>query len=325
MVESIFGGKSAYPFSGNERNILHPRLADRRLSVPTTHLKTISETGDENMSLSASPANAEEEDTAIDDGPTCYRRPRTMSLPAIYRDGSYLRIRRSSNTLSPSKRRYSEPGAITTQHIIHRLSLSSSDSNESENSFDKRPSVKSMEATYSVRESGFRDFPGPRRHSDPIHYITENVGQVEVSQEREGKPTTKFVTCPAVKTLSGTINARQPQNDNEQTAQTAAVRRRKSSLVPVPFSSLLQHLKPCNTQPVSAGRPRSFPPSKQDGKRQCNLPELKRAFLTGRVADRTDTSDWNNNKERTMESEESKEDKYVANADILVQWMKFFG
>lgn len=324
MVESIFGGKSAYPFSGNERNIFHPRLADRRLSVPTTHLKTISETGDDSMSLSTS-ASTEVENTAIDDEPTCYRRPRTMSLPAIYRDGSYLRIRRSSNTLSPCKRRYSEPGAITTQHIIHRLSLSSSDSNESENNFDKRPSVKSMEATYSIRESGFPDFPGPRRHSDPIHYTTENVGQLGISQERQGKPTTKFVTCPAVKTLSGTIKARQPQNDNEQTAQTAVVRRRKSSLVPVPFSSLQQHSKPCNIQSISAGRPRSFPPSKQDGKRQCNLPELKTAFLTGRVADRTDTSDWNNNKESTLESEESKEDKYVANADILVQWMKFFG
>ena len=321
MVESIFGGKSAYPFSGNERNIFHPRLADRRLSVPTTHLKTISESGDDSMSLSTS-ASTEEENTEID-GPTCYRRPRTMSLPAIYRDGSYLRIRRSSNTLSPCKRRYSEPGAITTQHIIHRLSsLRSSNSSESENDFDKRPSVKSMEAPFSIRESGFPDF-GLRRHSDPIHYMTENMGQLGISQEHQGKPSTKVATCPEVKTLSGPIKARQPQNDNEQTAQT--VRRRKSSLVPVPFSSLQQHSKACSTQPVSAGRPRSFPPSKQDSKRHCNLPELKTAFLTGHVADRTDPTDRNNNREHTLESEESKEDKYVANADILVQWMKFFG
>lgn len=322
MVESIFGGKSAYPFSGNERNIFHPRLADRRLSVPTTHLKTISETGDDSTSSSTS-ASTEAENAAID-GPTFYRRPRTMSLPAIYRDGSYLRIRRSSNTLSPCKRRYSEPGAITAQHIIHRLSLRSSGSNESENNSDKRPSVKSMEATYSIRESGFPDFAGPRRHSDPMHYITENVDQLGISKERPGKPTTKLVKCPSVKTLSGTIKARQPRNDNEQTAQTAVVRRRKSSLVPVPFNSVQQHSKACNTQSVS-GRPRSFPPSKQDGKRQCNLPELKTAFLTGHVADRTDPFDWNNNKEHTLESEESKEDKYAANADILVQWMKFFG
>jgi len=182
-----------------------------------------------------------------------------------------------------------------------------------------------MEATYSTRESGFPDFPGPRRHSDPIHYTIENLGPLGISKERQGKPTPKFVSCPAVKTLSGTIKARQPQNDNEQTAQPAVVRRRKSSLVPVPFSSLQQHSKPCFTQPVSAGRPRSFPPSKQDGKRQCNLPELKTAFLTGRVAERTDTTDWNNNKERAFKSEESNEDKYVANADIVVQWMKFFG
>ena len=320
MVESIFGGKSAYPFSGNERNIFHPRLADRRLSVPATHLKTISETGDDSMPSSTN-ASAEEENTTID-GPTFYRRPRTMSLPAIYRDGSYLRIRRSSNTLSPCKRRYSEPGAITAQHIIHRLSLRSSDSNESENNSDKRPSVKSMEATYSVRESRFPDFAGPRRHSDPMHYIIEHVDQLGISQERHGKPTTKLVKCPAVKTLSGTIKARQPRNDNEQTAQTAVVRRRKSSLVPVPFSSVQS--KACNTPSVS-GRPRSFPPSKQDGKRQCNLPELKTAFLTGHVADRTDPIAWNNNKEHALESEESKEDKYAANADILVQWMKFFG
>lgn len=323
MVESIFGGKSAYPCSGNERNIFHPRLADRRLSVPTTHLKTISETGDDTMSLSTS-KSTEEENTELD-GPTCYRRPRTMSLPAIYRDGSYLRIRRPSNTLSPSKRRYSEPGAITTQHIIHRLSLGSSDSNESENNFErKRPSVKSMETPYSIRESGLSDF-APRRHSDPMRYLTENMGKLGISQGRQGKLISKSVTCPTVKTLSGTIKARQPQNDNEQTAQTAVVRRRKSSLVPVPFSSVQQHSKACNTQLASSGRPRSFPPSKQDGKRQCNLPELKTAFLTGNVADRPKPTDWNNNKDLTLESEESKEDKYVANADMLVQWMKFFG
>lgn len=323
MVESIFGGRATYSLNCHERNIFQPRLADRRLSVPSTHLKTISETGDDNV-CSATSASSLEENTAID-GPTSYRRPRTMSLPAIYRDGSYLRIKRSSNTLSPCKRRYSEPGGITAQHIIHRLSLRSSDSDESENGSGKRPSVKSMEARYSVRESGFPDFAGPRRHSDPMRYVTEGMHRLGISQEHQGKTTTKSVTCPAVKTLSDSIKARQPRNDNEQRSKTAVVRRRKSSLVPVPFSSIQQHSKASQTQPASDRRPKSFPPSKKDGKRECSLPELKTACLTGQVANGSDANDYNNNEEQALESDESKQDKYTANADILVQWMKFFG
>lgn len=324
MVESIFGGRATYPLNCHERNIFQPpRLADRRLSVPSTHLKTISEAGDDNVCSSIS-ASSLEENTAID-GPTSYRRPRTMSLPAIYRDGSYLRIKRSSNTLSPCKRRYSEPGGITAQHIIHRLSLRSGDSDESENGSGKRPSVKSMEARYSVRESGFPDFGGPRRHSDPMRYVTESMHRLEISQEHQVKSTTKSVTGPAVKTLSDSIKVRQPRNDNEQRSKTAVVRRRKSSLVPVPFSSMQQHSKASQTQPTSDRRPRSFPPSKRDGKQKCNLPELKTAFLTGHVANGSDANDYNNNEDQALESDESKEDKYTANADILVQWMKFFG
>lgn len=45
---------------------------------------------------------------------------------------------------------------------------------------------------------------------------------------------------------------------------------------------------------------------------------MKRVFLIGWVVDRIDISDWNNNKECMMESEELKEDKYVVNVDILV-------
>ena len=325
MVESIFGGKATYPLGCHERNVFHPRLADRRLSVPSTHLKTISETGDDNV-YSATSASLVEENAVID-GPTSYRRPRTMSLPAIYRDGSYLRIKRCSNTLSPCRRRFSEPGGIAAQHIIQRLSLRSSESDESENNSGKRPSVKSMEARYSVRENGFPDFAGPRRHSDPLRYITDSLDRLGIiSQEgRQGKTTTKAVTCPPVKTLSDSIKARQPQNDNEQTSKTAPVRRRKSSLVPVPFSSMQQHPKASQVRPAFDRRPKSFPPSKRDGKRECNLPELKTSFLTGHVTNRADGNDWNNNEEQALESDESKEDKYTANADILVQWMKFFG
>lgn len=321
MVESIFGGRASYPLGCHEKNIFQPRLAERRLSVPSTHLKTISETGDDN-NVSSDTASPVEENPAID-GPTSYRRPRTMSLPAIYRDGSYLRIKRSSNTLSPCKRRYSEPGGITAQKIIHRLSLRSSDSDESENGSAKRSSVKSMEARRSVCESGFPDFAGPRRHSDPMRYITESVDRLGISQERQGK-TTKSITCTAVKTLSDRV--KQPRNDNEQTGKAAVVRRRKSSLVPVPFSSM-QHPKASQTQPASGRRPKSFPPSKKDGiKPERNLPELKTAFLTGHITNGTDANDCNNNnEEQALESDESKEDKYTANADILVQWMKFFG
>lgn len=326
MVESIFGGKAAYPLGCLERNGFHPRLTDRRLSVPTTHLKTISETADDGVSsiVSASPV----EENITSDGPMFYRRPRTMSLPAIYRDGSYLRIKRSSNTLSPCKRRYSEPGGITTQHIIHRLSLRSIDGDESENGSYKRPSVKSMDATCSARESDFSpDSTTPRRHSDPMCYITENMGRLGIPQEHRGRATKKLVTCPTVKTLSDSIKPRQPRTDNEQSSQTAVVRRRKSSVVPVPFNSVQQQKA---NQSQLSNRPMSFPPSKKDSKRQCNLPELKTAFLTGHVSnygdDATDCNN-NNNEERLLSEEQAleSEDKYTANADILVQWMKFFG
>lgn len=327
MVESIFGGKSSYPLDYHERNVLQPRLTDRRLSVQSTHLKTISETGDDSTaSTYASPA---EENTA-NDAPTFYRRPRTMSLPAIYRDGSYLRIKRCSNTLSPCKRRYSEPGGITTQHIIHRLSLRSSDSSESENGFCKRPSVKSMDARYSVRESSLPDVTTPRRHSDPMCYTRENVHRLGISTERrERSPGKDLLTCPRVKMLSDDVKPK-PRSDNEQTSQPA--RRRKSSLVPVPFNSVQHKLKETQTQSAPSRRPLSFPPSIKLDNKQCNLPELKAAFWTGHrdVAKESDTTDCNNNEdlvneEQGLESDESIEDKYTANADILVQWMKFFG
>lgn len=322
MVESIFGGKTSYPLNCHERNVFQPRLTERRLSVQSTHLNTISETGDE-CPPSTYATNVEE--NTANDAPIFYRRPRTMSLPAIYRDGSYLRIKRCSNALSPCKRRYSEPGGIATQHIIHRLSLLSSDSSESENGFCKRTSVKSTEARYSVRESCLADVVTPRRHSDPMCYTRENVDRSGVSRERRGKSTGKeSITCLKTKNLSDCVKSK-TRIDNEQTGQP--VRRRKSSLVPVPFHSTQHKTKEAQSK-VSNSRPLSFPPSEKIYNRRSSLPCLNRQSeaAKGSATTAVNANEYLVNEElQELDSDESKEDKYTANADILVQWMKFFG
>lgn len=339
MVESIFGGKATYPLGCYERNVFHPRLAERRLSVQSAQLKTISETGDDNNpSGRASPVQVCE--NTVNEGPSCYRRPRTMSLPAIYRDGSYLRIKRNTNApISCQKRRYSEPAGMTTQKIIHRLSLRPNDSysvsDESANASCKRPSVKSEEAACTSRKSSFQDILTPRRHSDPMCFVTEQVKKLQISQERRERSPRKVVPIVTALSVSGQ-NKPQTQTDTEQTGPRVSTRRRKFSLVPVPFSSPVQDTQKTRLSQATS-RPLSFPPSKQESKQHCNLPalNLKSRFLTGHVSseneDTTIECDCKNNSgrvdEQPLESDDTKdvEDKYIANEAILVQWMKFFG
>lgn len=344
MVESIFGGKATYPLGCYEGNVFHPRLAERRLSVQSSNLKTISETVDDNAAFDG-PSNEQEFQNVADKGPTCYRRPRTMSLPAIYRDGSYLRIKQRA-TITPiscQNRRYSEPAGLATEQIIHRLSQRSSSndnssvsmSDESENTSCLRSSVKSVESAYTARrESSFQDLVTPRRHSDPMCYITEHAKKMGISFERRSKSSRKVVP-EAVTMLSACGEKPQPRAAKEHSPRIA--RRRKSSLVPVPFSSPRQDTqKARNNQ--SFRRPLSFPPSTKESKRHCSLPALNLkpvAFLTGRCVSSENENtayhcDCNNNQEiqeQTLESEQPKdiEDKYAANEDILLQWMKFFG
>ena len=344
MVESIFGGKASYPFGCYEGNTFHPRLAERRLSVQSSNLKTISEIVDDNAAFDGATSNKQEFENVASKGPTCYRRPRTMSLPAIYRDGSYLRIKQRA-TITPiscQNRRYSEPAALATEQIIHRLSQRSSSngnssvgvSDESENTSDLRSSVRSVESSYTTwRESSFQDLSTLRRHSDPMCYITEHAKKMGISMERRSKSSKKVV--PGVTMLSACGEKPQPRAAKEHSPRMS--RRRKSSLVPVPFSSPRQDTqKARNNQ--SFRRPLSFPPSKKESKRHCSLPALNLkpvAFLTGccvlnETENITDDFDYNNNpeiQEQTLESEQPKdrEDKYAANEDILLQWMKFFG
>lgn len=329
MVESIFGGKTTYPLGC--RNVFHPRLVERRLSVQSTHLKTISENDDDNAtSYADDTSNVQEFQNDAEEGPICYRRPRTMSLPAIYRDGSYLRIKRST-PMSCQKRRYSEPAGLATQQIIHRLSMRSNDSSsvsdESENGSCIRPSIQNIE----WREiGGCQDLSTPRRHSDPMCYATEHVKKLGISMERRGKSSRKVF--PGVTVLAVHSNKPQLRTDNEHGQRTP--RRRKSSLVPVPFSSPITDTRTARNN-TCCSRPMSFPPSKRESKHHCALPPLKPGTcLTSHVPSESDNIavdwDYNNNngvEENMLESDESNDldDKYAANEDILVQWMKFFG
>ena len=308
--------------------------------MQSTHLKTISEAGDD--VLSDANVVQEFENVAIQ-GPNCYRRPRTMSLPTIYRDGSYLRIKRATNTpISCQKRRYSEPAGFATQQVIHRLSLRSNDSysvrDESENGSCKRRSVKSLEAACSSRGSSLQSLSTPRRHSDPMYYVTENVKKLGMSQEGRSRSSKKV--APGEVSYCG--NKPQPRTDDEHSGPRVS-RRRKSSLVPVPFSSPIQEKqKARHDHDKSSSRPLSFPPSRKESKRHFRLPalDLKITFLTRQstnISSANENSvidlDVNNNsqgqvEEKALEGDESAkdlEDKYTANEDILVQWMKFFG
>lgn len=340
MVESIFGGKPTHPLGCLEREVFQtPLVAERRLSVQSTHLKTISETGDDSAPVHGAKSDLKFQNVVIE-GQTGYRRLRTKSLPAIYRDGSYLRIKPATTpSLSCQKRRYSEPAVFTAKQIIHRLARRSSDNNssfsdESESGFCKRsPAPQEMDGDYSAKSERTRqDLSTPRRHSDPMCYLTEHNTKSGLAMARLGK--TKNKVLPEVTVLS--IQSHTPSQMRKDDAAESSVklaRRRKSSLVPVPFTLPAKGTKKLVNN-CSFSRPISFPPSKKESKRHYSLPSLNlkhaSTFFTSERDYTLDVdSDEKNNSQiqrQTSEGgEEDFEDKYVGNEDILVQWMKFFG
>lgn len=336
MVESIFGGKATYPSGCYERNFFQTSLVEGRLSLHSTHLKTISETGDDSASLDGA-SNEPKFQNVVNGGQSSFRRPRTKSLPAIYRDGSYLRIKPSTiAAVSCQKRRYSEPAVFAAEQIIHRLARRSSNnssfSDESESGSCKRSSAQSVDCGCTTRrESTRKDLSTPRRHSDPLCYVTEHTTKSGLPMARREKSRNKVLPEEAMK--SHTASQLQA-NDAGNGVRFA--RRRKSSLVPVPFNSPVNSTrKPRDSKTFP--RPESFPPSKRESKRHYSLPSLNlKHASTFLKSERDNTweigSDWSNNlqidEQQTCESEEENkdlEDKYAGNEDILVQWMKFFG
>lgn len=332
MVESIFGGNVAYPLGCYEKSISHPRVTERRLSVQSTQLKTISESGDDNFRSKSTRLARGFETIAASEGLSYHRRPRTMSLPAIYRDGSYLIIRRASNApLSCQRRRYSEPAGLKTQQTIQGLSLHAKDSYHVSAEREKRSSVDSEQGVW---KSGVRDLLTPRRHSDPMCLVTEQVEKSPDRQERWSRTVDPQLTGSSV---CGT-NRPQMQTDSDQAGRQVYTRRRKSSLVPVPFNApVLEVQKARHSQPASSRR-LSFPPCKKESQRHCILPalNLKTGFFAKYISNENKESeigrDCNNNlelaaDERPFESENNADlkDKYTTEEAILVQWMKFFG
>ena len=337
MVESIFGGKVAYPLGCYEKSISHPRVTERRLSVQSTQLKTISESGDDNYQSESTRLAHGFETITASEGLSYHRRPRTMSLPAIYRDGSYLIIRRASNApISCQRRRYSEPAGLKTQGTIQSLSPRKNDSYsvsaERENASWKRSSVESGQGVW---RSGVRDLLTPRRHSDPMCLVTAE--QVEKSPDRQERWSRTVDPQLTGSSVCGK-NRPQMQTDSNQAGRQVYTRRRKSSLVPVPFNApVLEVQKARHSQPASSRR-LSFPPSKKESQRHCILPalNLKTGFFAKYISNENKESeigrDCNNNlelavDEQPFESENSADlkDKYATDEAILVQWMKFFG
>lgn len=342
MVESIFGGKPTHPLGCLEREVFQtPLVAERRLSVQSSHLKTISETGDDSAPVHG-PNSDLKFQNVVNEGKTGYRRPRTKSLPTIYRDGSYLRIKPATiSSASCQKRRYSEPAVFTTKQIIHRLARRSSDNNsgfsdESESGFCKRsPAPRDIDGGCSAKSERTRvDLSTPRRHSDPMCYLTEHTTKSGLPMARLGKSKNKVL--PEVTVLS--IQSHTPSQLRKDDAAESSVklaRRRKSSLVPVPFTLPVKGTQKLENN-CSFSRPISFPPSKKESKRHCCLPSLNlkhaSTFFTSERDYALDVdSDKKNNPQiqrQTSEGgEEDKdfEDKYAGNEEILFQWMKFFG
>ena len=332
MVESIYGGKapvSSDPFTCYEANAFHPRfVADRRLSIQCSHLRPISELGDESTSFSTSDARQRNAEiaTALNDVHTVYGRSRTMSLPTIYRDGSYLRIKRPSSTSCKAHgRRFSEPGARARQPSLHHQSFTPASHHEVAPSTGNKDDslVKYLETPLQAH---LNNSATPRRHSDPMIYVTDNLERLRISEKAATNEKTRHNQR---ENNFDSLKPLPPSNIDagEVSPSSTTTRRRKWSLVPVPFKMVQNQQRASHYQ--QARRPLSFPPRKIDSFKQYNLHQAT-TFSNGKSPTRNAAMDSNNNHEPSLDKRVASEtsdaltETYV-NEDILSQWMKFFG
>lgn len=342
MVENIFGRKSYPQTKYQERAFLQSHtftVHHRRISGEPPNLRTIAETDDDDDDLPFQSVSTLLPSIQSDLGATG-RKPRAISLPTIYRDGSYLRINFPAQLKNEGtgRRRFSEP-AVSWNSKIRPVIVSVSNDKKLTN--DKLPRiVQTREISFC---SGGVTLPQKfqiekRRHSDPLIYSSEIIQKFENlktdsqnnnhdSKQRNyvGNPST---SCD--EKSNDVPGSQLPEN----VTSAAPTRRRKSSLVPIPFSIV----KSCSSRKQKAPSKRrlSFPLSKNEEGLTKNLPILHRlAWVDNNMDNYSSSNDSlrsvdlliqkDSLEELELPEEDDIPEKKHSCEEIITQWMKFFG
>ena len=328
MVESIYGGKTLPQY--HERTLLQRRFSTGILSP--SNLRSISEANDD---------PGKEDNNALSNREFVYtesrppqlnlrgpNRPRAFSLPAIYRDGSYLRIKPAVESfyvppMTPS-RRFSEPGNVpSSSHSRHEALLSA----RSVSVTSSRTPLSALCPSEVPFEGIIEEYAGPRRHSDPTARIVEQVNK----KHRIAEDGAVRVQNGGLGKVIDSVNTKKSLKESLSTQKTgvarpAVVRRMKCSLLPVPFDMEVKLQTKCD---ISCKRPQSYPPSKRERNRQQNLPEIAAWINDKAFVDKSDFTTNNNSKEKEVAAREAENGadtvKQRSNVEILTRWMKFFG
>lgn len=367
MVERIYGGRHAvlYDKSALFSSPRALRFSSEKSPVaPGTNLETICETTDEisaNISPCGSALSLYCGDACIEPGPLSYRKPRAMSLPAIYRDGSYVKLKNQIVNLRKTSlnkpRRFSAPSGPSTNMLYspmprftRRVSAGSNTALPTcrETIFKLKKSGKSgneiLENNSSYSEKNYKT-KELRRHSDPLLYSTIPLSPDNATE------TKKNVENQLIEPATVEARAASPAIPNSETIEKSAVvnscsrPRRKSSLVPVPFRMPETQKRKQTAQKKS--RPLSFPPAKEHQGKIRSLQSstdfisalLKETFspkqpsLTLRYPSSVhigwDVALEKGKLDRLCLDENTEEglshSDFCTRAERIVQWMNFFG
>lgn len=353
MVESIYG----------RRRTAHPQLKHdkfyfslgqplhRKASGEPPNLRTIAETDDDAAlcnTVDTTFLHADRVDPGND-----YHKPRAISLPlpTVYRDGSYLRINVSENFNSERarRRRFSEPAVAWSTPLQNDYSFNRFD----EESYEWLPTTPRISITEEQKLDLNRNFEfEKRRHSDPLFYNSNNNGRGDnitcvPTTVNSYEKQTNIPYCDNFLTRSSDEKA-PPDSASVELVEKTAIepkessrsRRRKSSLVPIPFS--VNKTSSRTKQKTSSRRRFSFPLTENEQELTRNLQEIEpdRSFERSTHVDYMDSIP-NISKERigtcelihikcnndftAIPQEEFLEENKASCEKIITQWMKFFG
>lgn len=338
MVESIYGRKT-HPQFKHER--IHFGL-HRRASGEPANLRTIAETDDD----AAACSNVDS--TFLRAEPLEYRKPRAISLPlpTVYRDGSYLRINVSEafNYERARRRRFSEP-AVAWSTTLQRDPFDD-DCYHDFCAFPVTPKISINEdndpclKTFDVEK---------RRHSDPLLYTTTNKQDAvflpsltspiknhhdQVNRSHYDNPLTQISDPKMLQDNYGSAATENTESKQLSYSVATPTRRRKSSLVPIPFG--VNKSASRSRQKTDSRRRFSFPLTKNENELTRNLQEIDRSFeitpahvfddfLEKELLGPCDFMDVKFNDFSTPQKEEFSEENKTNCENIITQWMKFFG
>lgn len=330
MVENIYGRKT-HPQLRQEKTAFFNSLGQpRRASSGASGLRTICETDDD--STLCNTVDTSLLSTQQTDGNYTHK-PRAISLPlpTVYRDGSYLRINvpGSFNYDKVRKRRFSEPavplsaasmalpcGTLISGHVYESCT------------FPRTPRISvNEEIVHHERNFDMEK----RRHSDPLLYNTDSNSKEEECSKFKNEQ------CVNLTMLSRNIlDAKTPAGGQDveiatsekSPSTTGGVRRRKSSLVPIPFGlNKITNRKPNPT----VKRRFSFPLNKYERNMTASLDDIELSFQSRQIDDDPPMEQF----EAPFDFIDAKlNDISTSNEDfespkscekIITQWMKFFG